>query len=177
MVYKATDDQTYWKCEDARTIKCKDRVHTNNINTIMLNENDIHNQPINALSTEIRLFEEKIRDRAINYNETTQTVIDNCFTNLSDNVVAHLPVFKHIKRNIQHQQGKYDLRKVPHDRTFDKIPDQLATTKTNNQFLQYDSGPGNDRIIIFSSLEQLRLLESSQELLVDGTFKVHLSSA
>jgi hypothetical protein len=41
------------------------------------------------------------------------------------------------------------------DRTFEKIPDKLAITKTNNQFLQYDSGPGDDRIIIFSSLEQL----------------------
>jgi hypothetical protein len=128
------------------------------------------------MSTEIRLFEEKIRDRAINCNETTQTIINNCLTNLSDIAVARLPAFKHIKRNIQHQRGKNDLPKIPHDRTFDKIPDQLATTKTNNQFLQYDSGPGTDRMIILSSLEQLRLLESCEELLVDGTFKVRLSS-
>ncbi|CAF4548075.1 unnamed protein product [Rotaria socialis] len=44
--------------------------------------------------------------------------------------------------------------------------------KRNTVFLRYDSGSGNDRIIIFSSTEQLQLLENGEELLVDGTFKV-----
>ena len=87
---KTNNDKTYWKCEYARTIKCKGRVHTNNINTIMLHENNNHNHSGNALSSEIRLFEEKVRDRAANYNETTQTVINNCLTHLSDNAVARL---------------------------------------------------------------------------------------
>jgi hypothetical protein len=78
---KATNDKAYWKWKHARTIECKGRVHTNIINTIILHENDNHNRPGNALSTEIRLFEEKIRDRAINFNETTQTVINSCLTN------------------------------------------------------------------------------------------------
>ncbi|CAF4035749.1 unnamed protein product, partial [Rotaria sp. Silwood1] len=34
---------------------------------------------------------------AVNYNESTQTVIDNCLNNLSDNTVARIPKFKHIK--------------------------------------------------------------------------------
>ena len=38
----------------------------------------------------------KIRDRAVNYNESTQTVIDNCLYNLSDDTVARIPKFKHI---------------------------------------------------------------------------------
>ncbi len=50
----------------------------------------------------------------------------------------------------------------------------VVTTKRRNQFLQFDSGPGNDRIIIFSSLEQLQLLENCEQLLVDGTSKVSI---
>ena len=42
---KTNNDKTYWKCEYARTVKCKGRVHTNNINTIMLHENNNHNHP------------------------------------------------------------------------------------------------------------------------------------
>ncbi|CAF3806026.1 unnamed protein product [Rotaria socialis] len=64
-----------------------------------------------------------------------------------------------------------DFPKIPHDKTFNLIPDKL-TTKRNSLFLQFDSGPGNDRIIIFASAEQLQLLESDEQLLVDGTFKV-----
>ncbi|CAF1451598.1 unnamed protein product [Rotaria magnacalcarata] len=141
---KTTDEKTYWKCEHVRKLKCKGRVHTNSINTAFLYENDNHNHNGNAFSIEIRLFEEKVHDRATNSNETTQAVIDNCLTNLSDHAVARLPEFKHIKRNIQNQRGQNNLPKITHDKTFDRIPAQLTTTKRNTAFLQYDSGPGND---------------------------------
>jgi hypothetical protein len=69
-----------------------------------------------------------------------------------------------------------DFPKIPNDRTFNQISDILTVTKRNNEFLQFDSSPGDDRIIIFSSLEQLRLLENCEQLLVDGTFKVSIFS-
>ncbi|CAF2151195.1 unnamed protein product [Rotaria magnacalcarata] len=133
---------------------------------------DNHNHPGNPVSTEIRIFEEKIRHRALNSNEATQNVIDYCLTNLSDHAVARLPDFKHVKRNIQNHRVKKDLPEIPHDKTFNLIPDKLTTTKRNSLFLQFDYGPGNDRIIIFASAEQLQLLENGEQLLVDGTFKV-----
>ncbi|CAF2820950.1 unnamed protein product [Rotaria sp. Silwood2] len=94
---KTTDEKIYWKCESAQSLKCKGRIHTNSLSTIILHETNNHNHLGKAVSSEIRIFEEKIRDRAINYNESTQTVIDNCLMNLSDNAVARIPNFKHIK--------------------------------------------------------------------------------
>ncbi|CAF5135700.1 unnamed protein product, partial [Rotaria sp. Silwood1] len=44
-----------------------------------------------------------------------------------------------------------DFPKIPNDRTFNQIPDILTVTKRSNEFLQFDSGPGDD---------------------LDGTFKV-----
>ncbi|CAF3860645.1 unnamed protein product [Rotaria sp. Silwood1] len=169
---KATNDKIYWKCEYARKLECKDRIHTNDIKTTILHENDNHNHPGNAISSEIRIFEEKFRDRAVNCNENTQTVLDNCLTDLSDLAVARIPNFKHIKRNMKHRRVMNDSPKIPNDRTFNQIPDILSVTKRSNEFLQFDSGPGDDRIIIFSTLEQLQLLENCEQLLVDGTFKV-----
>ncbi|CAF3449814.1 unnamed protein product [Rotaria socialis] len=151
---KTTNDKTYWKCEHVRKFKCKGRIHTNCTHTTLLHEDDNHNHP------------------ALNSNEATQNVIDYCLMNLSDHAVARLPDFKHVKRNIQNHRVKKDFPKIPHDKTFNLIPDKLTTTKRNSLFLQFDSGPGNDRIIIFASAEQLQLLESDEQLLVDGTFKV-----
>ncbi|CAF1364145.1 unnamed protein product, partial [Rotaria magnacalcarata] len=94
----------------------------------------------------------KIRHRALNSNETTQNVINYCLMNLSDNAVARLPDFKQVKRNIQNCRGKNDLPEIPHDNTFNLIPDKLTTTKRNT--------------------EPLQLLESCEQLLVDGTFKI-----
>ncbi|CAF3126501.1 unnamed protein product [Rotaria socialis] len=151
---KATDDKTYWKCGHVRKFKCKGRIHTNCAHTTLLHENDSHNHP------------------ALNSNEATQNVIDYCLTNLSDHAVARVPDFKHVKRNIRNHRVKKDLPEIPHDKTFNVIPDKLTTTKRNSLFLQFDSDPGNDRIIIFALAEQLQLLESGEQLLVDGTFKV-----
>ncbi|CAF3766473.1 unnamed protein product [Rotaria sp. Silwood1] len=70
IIDKVTIDKTYWKCEHARKPKCKGRVHSNYINSILLNENDKHNHNDNGVSIEIRIFyKKKVRDRAINSNE------------------------------------------------------------------------------------------------------------
>ena len=81
-------------------------------------------------------------------------------------------LISNIKRNIPHQRVKNDLPSTSHDKSFDQIPVKLTMTQRDNLFLQFDSGSGNDRIIIFSSIEQLKILESGVQLLVDGTFKV-----
>ena len=88
---KKTNDTIYWKCEFVRMLKCKGWIYTNSINTIISHENNNHNHLGNAVSSDIRLFEEKIRDRAVNYNESSQTVLDNCLNNLSDDTVARIP--------------------------------------------------------------------------------------
>ena len=41
-------------------------------------------------------LKKKNRDRAVNYNESIQTVTDNFLKNLSDDTVARIPKFKHI---------------------------------------------------------------------------------
>ncbi|CAF3794187.1 unnamed protein product [Rotaria magnacalcarata] len=52
------------------------------------------------------------------------------------------------------------------------VPTALTMTIRNDKFLQFDSGPGDHRLIIFSSPEQLKILEETEEILIDGTFKV-----
>ena len=75
------------------------------MNKMILHENHLGN----AVSSEIRLFREKIRHRAVNYNESTQTVIGNCLDNLSDDTVTRIPKFKHIKRNIENSRNEHNL--------------------------------------------------------------------
>jgi hypothetical protein len=172
---RSTDTKTYWKCEYCRTIKCKGRIHTDVNFTSVLHETGVHNHPANAANSEVRLFQDKIRSRAINTNESTQNVIDNCLRNVTDQMVARLPNFKYIKRNIQRQRQQNDLPKLPLDKNFNIIPTTLTTTFKNEKFLQFDSGPGDNRLLIFASINQLKILEGTEEILIDGTFKVCIS--
>ena len=56
---RTTDDKIYWKCEFVRMLKGKGRIHANSNKTIILQENNNHNHLGNAVSSEVRLFEEK----------------------------------------------------------------------------------------------------------------------
>ena len=97
---RITAQKTYWKCEFCRTIQCRARIHTDVNNTKILSETNEHNHPASAVKKEVRIFEDKIRNRAANTTESTQRVIDHCLTDASDQMVARLPNFKYIKRNL-----------------------------------------------------------------------------
>lgn len=171
-VDRSTDTKTYWKCEHSRTIKCRGRIHTDlNHSTISTGPTE-HNHPPSAVNAQVRLFQDKLRTRAADTTESTQQIIDHCLLSASDQLVARLPNFKHVKRTIQRQRQNNDLPKIPHDKSFNSIPPTLSITTRGEPFLQYDSGPGDHRILIFASPGQLKILESTEEILIDGTFKV-----
>ena len=86
-------------------------------------------------------------------------------------MVARLTNFKYIKR--QRQQN--DLPQLPLDKNFKIIPAPLTTTLRDDNFLQFDSGPGDNRLLIFASINQLEILQSTEEILIDGTLKVCIS--
>lgn len=153
---------------------CKGRVHTDLNYSTILNDPSEHNHSPSAVKSEVRLFQEKIRSRAVATTESTQQVIDNCLRDVTDQMVARLPTFKHVKRTIQRQRILNDLPKIPHDKTFTTVPTSLTTTIRGETFLQYDSGPGEHRILIFASSEQLDILSECEEVLIDGTFKVRI---
>ena len=52
------------------------------------------------------------------------------------------------------------------------IPREFSRTTEGVPFLVYDSGPGDDRLIIFASESALDFLANSSEWYCDGTFKV-----
>jgi hypothetical protein len=87
-------------------------------------------------------------------------------------MIARLPNFRHFKRTIQRQRIVNDLPQIPHGKTFTSVPASLRTNNRGETFLQYDSGPGEHRVLIFSSDEQLDILSGCEEVLIDGTFKV-----
>lgn len=172
IIDRSTDKKTYWKCELSRTDKCKGRLHTDLQFTTILSDASEHNHPGSAVKVEVRLFNEKIRERAVETTESTQEVIDHCLTDASDPMVARLPNFKHVKRTIQRRREINDLPKIPHDKNFTGIPTSLTVTSRGEKFLQFDSGPGDQRILIFASEKQLDIFADSDHILIDGTFKV-----
>ncbi|CAF1114027.1 unnamed protein product [Rotaria sordida] len=139
---RRTDTKTYWRCENHKTFNCYFRIHT------------------------------YIADRAKNTQETTDTVLIQCISKLPGSTRIRLPPLDHVKRTILRHREKIDLPQVPNDVDFPTIPGVLQLTKRNDTFLRIDTGSGPDRILIFSSSEQLEILQTSTNFLMDGTFEI-----
>ena len=91
---------------------------------------------------------------------------------VSKATAAQLPSVNSLKRTVQRVRQQIDGPVAsPENLDALEIPDRYATTLDGAQFLLFDSGPGNNRILIFSTATNMQMLSQSQHWYGDGTFK------
>ena len=84
-----------------------------------------------------------------------------------------MPTLNSIQRTIRRvRQIEEAATSLPHDLMELVIPEELVKSHDGEVFLKYDSGPGSNRILIFSTRRALDWLEMGDVLLSDGTFSV-----
>ena len=169
---RTTTERVYWRCIKYSSDRCRSRLHTCvHTNTIVKSPSD-HTCKFDGTTNELRLFSQEIAHRAMNNQETPDTIVTNSYKNISDPSIARLPVRDNIKRRIRMLRQNNQLVKEPNDPKFPSVPLLLTKTIRDETFLRCDTGPGDDRILIFASDEQINVLQTAEEFLVDGTFKV-----
>ncbi|CAF4499658.1 unnamed protein product [Rotaria socialis] len=169
---RSTSEKNYWRCIKYFSDQCHSRLHTCIFTNAIVKPPSEHTCKVNGTTLELRVFNELVADRAINTQETPDTIITNCYKNISDRSIARLPARDNIKRRIRMLRHNNQVVKEPNDPNFPSVPIQLTKTARKDQFLRCDTGPGDDRILIFASDEQVDVLQDTDEFLVDGTFKV-----
>ena len=99
-------------------------------------------------------------------------VISTAASHLSESAVQALPQISSRKRTIYNvrQKEREGLANPIHRRVIVLTTEQAKTHK-GVQFLLCNSGPYDDRILIFSTQNNLSILEKSEDLQVDGKFK------
>ncbi|CAF1482897.1 unnamed protein product [Didymodactylos carnosus] len=93
---------------------------------------------------------------------------------MSDPSLSRVPPRDHVKRRIRMLRQDKNLPSAPNDPNFASVPVSLTKTLRQDQFLRCDTGAGDDRIMVFGSTEQLDILQSVNDFLVDGTFKLYI---
>ena len=82
-----------------------------------------------------------------------------------------MPVIHHIQRDIRCQRKRAgNPLPVPQDKDFD-IPPEYHQTTSGKQFLLFDSGHGEDWIIIFATDENIQFHAESPFWFINGAFK------
>lgn len=166
---KTYKSKIYWNCTEHDKINCKVRAHTENDVVVLLSGNHCHTA--NAANVNCRSILHCMKEKSVNSNRTqtsTQCILAETCANISQAVAAEMPRPVNLKRTIQRNRetGVPTFR----CRSDIELPNELKVTLKGELFLMHDSGNTDERILIFTTNENLNILMSSGEWFMDGTF-------
>ena len=113
-----------------------------------------------------------MKRRAEETEEAPQQILTTNVQNVVGEVATQQPTIHHIRRNIRRQRQKSgNPIPVPLTRADIDIPEEYRVTADGQDFLLYDSGANNERVLIFSTQNNLNTLRGCEHWFLDGTFK------
>ena len=72
-------EKIYWHCINYKSDSCHSRLHTCIITNSILKPPTEHSCKSNAIAHEVRVFSQKVAERALNTQETPEAIITNCY--------------------------------------------------------------------------------------------------
>ena len=160
---RGKDGLKTWSCDKRQ---CKAIATTFEDNVFTTREH-LH-QPDMKHSEQLQVLE-KIKEKAANSTEQPRKIVQDTTATITREFAVALPKFKNLARSIQRQRGWGNNPTTLKDVA---IPSELHLTLRRNNFLAYDSGSDDrERFLIFSTEQNLDLLESTPQWHADGTFK------
>ena len=159
-----------FECELRRNTKqCKAKLRVSG-DSVIGRYNDHTHAPDIGRPEALRI-RQSIKRRSVDTEETPQQVITQELSVVSDSAAVKLPAIRNIRRCIRrYRQDTGNALVNPQTRADLVLPEEYTRTLANEQFLLFDSGPVEDRILLFST--DCLLLILSMDWFCDGTFKV-----
>ena len=166
---KDQPDKTIWKCIEYRTHKCPGRAHTSEGRIL---KSTIHNHVPDAAEPQTKQVISNIKERAKNTQESSHQIIADSTVGLSSSVSAKLPSVPAMKKRMQRARQQQSIPLAnPNSLSELQFPEEYTQTCSGSPFLLFDSGPSNNRILLFSTQRNLELMDHCDHWYADGTFK------
>lgn len=164
-------NRTYWKCEMYCKSSCRARVITESDKVVKSTLD--HNHVADAAKMQAEETVIKIRQLAESTQAQPHTLISTALEETNAHLFAtKLPPMRNLKRTVRNiRQKKLAAPSLPSSCTELCLPTQYTETVRGEPFLLYDSGPAENRILIFSTKANLQCLSQSKHWYADGTFK------
>ncbi|CAF1379461.1 unnamed protein product [Rotaria magnacalcarata] len=166
---KTTTTTKYWIC----TINgCAAKVHTDSTNLLMKTVGN-HNHLPEKEKIEVREVREKIKQRAINETTPIPRIYDEecAKAMLSTTAIAILPSEREMNSGIN-KARRAITPIIPTTQLFD-IPEYYSKILNKNEFLITGKMvTRRQRILLFSTSEQLKMLFAAETIFMDDTFSI-----
>uniref|UniRef100_A0A6P7GX96 Uncharacterized protein LOC114343419 n=1 Tax=Diabrotica virgifera virgifera TaxID=50390 RepID=A0A6P7GX96_DIAVI len=165
---KTIDQKTIWKCAQYNKHKCTGRVHTVGDEVV---KSTSHNHVADASILEAKKACNRMKELAHQVDLTTQGIIATVSQEVSVGATGQLPSISSLKRTLQNTRQRVEaIPANPRSLTELIIPEEYTRNNNGEPFLLFDSGPNEQRILIFSTERNLTLMASCEHWYADGTF-------
>lgn len=164
------DGNVIWRCSKRRSAKCNALIFTKG-EVVVKHQEPNHCHEGNLSQSLARRAVGEMKSRLMDNLATPSTSQTAVMNSLPDNVLMALPKRASLSRVLRRFRQKHAgpdgevMPPIPLDTTFE-IPDRFRN------FVVFDSGPGDSRILLFGCKELLDGLARAAMWLADGTFKV-----
>lgn len=158
-------ETVYWRC----IVKnCKGRITIRGESISKGPSYHIHVPDINII--ESRKIVENMKNKVCSSNDNPQQIIAS--SQITPGVAGNIPSIPLLKRTLRRaRQKKQNVPQNPSSLVELEIPEIYTKTKNGHPFLIFDSGQVENRILIYSTEKNLKLMEKSKHWFADGTFK------
>ena len=163
------DSSTNWKCD---TVKCPGRANTKSNGPPVIITKDHNHLPNPALSMLLQQRKDINSEANSKSRNKPRRIIRDANSELPKEVLAQLPTQEASRQVINRIKRKQvDGGVNPITRAEIMIPTDLKFTLNGERFL-FEDTDDDDRIIIFTTFENLRILKRNLDWLCDGTFDI-----
>lgn len=125
-----------------------------------------HNHIIDAREVEVRMRMKTAKETARKTGKTPRKIYGESLHAASDEVLVKMPIQSSFNKRV-HAERKGNHPKPPSSLEDVQLND--IKNSMNEQFLLWDSGECDNRMIMFATKKSLQFLETCETLFMDGT--------
>lgn len=168
---KNRGDSYYWCCEKRVALQCNGRAITKLVEgEHHLQDDSDHNHAAEASRVNVIKAINTLKERARETSELPVQIIQTVSTNSSHIIHPYLPSRDALRQSINRTRSS-GLPKEPESLDDLIIPENLTKTLDGIDFLVRDSVIDEDRVLLFTTVVNIRYLAQSPFWIMDGTFK------
>jgi hypothetical protein len=163
----------YWHCDQKRKFKCKVTAQTELTDGQHFLTGTSGEHTHEAIASRVSLLKacNQLKEAAKTTNDKPAIIMQITKSQVSQDIAAILPTSNAQRKQIKRQRKKKDAPVEPKTLEDFILPDSFKYSISGEMFVrQIDNGP--DKILLFVTVNNLKLMSHAAFWIMDGTFKV-----